>query len=264
MNLPLMSCSMLALTAAAAGDTYCGSGPATIPDGSGAACTWIIDVPPAESTRIITNARVLLDIDHPWVGDLSLELVAPDGTSMRLMDRVGMPDGDWIGPWGCGGDNIMCLLDDSASDAAETACALDTTPVLSGNLRPLESLSTFIGTEPSGAWTVIVTDHSYIDAGTITQICLTVESAPDCNANGSPDDDDIAGGSSEDTDGNGVPDECECLGDIDGNGSVDVSDLLTIIADWGCSTVCDGDANADGSVDVADLLAVISSWGDCA
>ncbi|MCH2149984.1 MAG: hypothetical protein MK095_11180, partial [Phycisphaerales bacterium] len=86
---------------------------------------------------------------------------------------------------------------------------------------------------------------------------------PDCNGNGLPDAGDIADGTSDDTDGNGIPDECECLGDIDGNGSVNVTDLLTVIADWGCSTGCDGDANGDGTVNVTDLLAVISAWGDC-
>ena len=109
----------------------------------------------------------------------------------------------------------------------------------------------------------MVLDHSPIDAGSIQQLCLVLETAPDCNGNGVPDGDDIDGGSSEDADGDGIPDECQCMADIDGNGSVDVTDLLTVIADWGCTSGCAGDLDGNGVVNVTDLLAVISSWGEC-
>ena len=57
----------------------------------------------------------------------------------------------------------------------------------------------------------------------------------DCNANGTSDSCDIAGGTSEDTDGNGVPDECEstCTYDIDGDGDVDIDDILNMIGSFG-------------------------------
>ena len=53
-----------------------------------------------------------------------------------------------------------------------------------------------------------------------------------------------------------------CPGDIDGNGAVDVNDLLTVISQWGGAG---GSADIDGSgvVDVGDLLLVIGAWGDC-
>jgi hypothetical protein len=54
-----------------------------------------------------------------------------------------------------------------------------------------------------------------------------------------------------------------CPGDIDGNGSVDVPDLLAVLAAWGQSGVPE-DVNADGTVDVLDLLAVLAEWGPCA
>ena len=132
-------CMLTMLLAGTAGaETICGTGPANIPDGTGGSCSWTlqIDTPAPE---LITSVRVLMTVDHPWVGDLSCTLFAPDGTSVRLIDRVGMPDSTWIGPWGCGGDDILCLFDDAGSTAAETACALDVTPVLSGNLQPLDA-----------------------------------------------------------------------------------------------------------------------------
>jgi len=55
-----------------------------------------------------------------------------------------------------------------------------------------------------------------------------------------------------------------------GDGLVNVSDLLGVIADWGtCSKglPCDGDIEptfiGNGQVNVEDLLNVIGSWGDC-
>ena len=51
-----------------------------------------------------------------------------------------------------------------------------------------------------------------------------------------------------------------CVADCTGDGVVDVSDLLAIIADWG-GQGCD--PTGDGVVDVSDILAVIAAWGDC-
>ena len=67
-----------------------------------------------------------------------------------------------------------------------------------------------------------------------------------------------------DNGGNTVADECPICPDIDGDGIVNVSDLLAIIAAWGID--CDGcpeDVNNDANVDVSDLLIVIGNWGPC-
>lgn len=53
-------------------------------------------------------------------------------------------------------------------------------------------------------------------------------------------------------------------GDADGNGTVDVSDLLLVLGDWGCAQqpgACVGDTNCDGATDVSDLLDVLAHWG---
>lgn len=60
------------------------------------------------------------------------------------------------------------------------------------------------------------------------------------------------------------PDACEgqpCPGDVDGNGVVDVDDLLLILSGWGGDG--SGDADGDGDVDVDDLLMAIGNFGDC-
>ena len=48
--------------------------------------------------------------------------------------------------------------------------------------------------------------------------------------------------------------------DIDGDGSVSVTDLLVLIGDWGDCNCCSSDINIDGEVNVIDLLAVIAAW----
>jgi hypothetical protein len=50
--------------------------------------------------------------------------------------------------------------------------------------------------------------------------------------------------------------------DINGDNYVNVSDLLTIIDQWGL-TDSPADVNEDGIVNVSDLLIVIDNWGPC-
>jgi hypothetical protein len=52
-----------------------------------------------------------------------------------------------------------------------------------------------------------------------------------------------------------------CPADIDSDGTVNVTDLLTLLANWGGTG--DGDINDDGVVDVQDLLAILAAWGPC-
>ncbi len=90
------------------------------------------------------------------------------------------------------------------------------------------------------------------------------DSYEDCNDNGVPDNWDIADETSEDLDGDGIPDECQggCPADITGDEVVDVLDLLGILSAWGQSSVPE-DVNGDGIVNMLDLLDVCSAWGPC-
>jgi len=54
--------------------------------------------------------------------------------------------------------------------------------------------------------------------------------------------------------------------DPDGNGIVDVNDMLEILSGWGACPAegdCPGDLGGDGSVGVDDLLVIIGGWGPC-
>jgi hypothetical protein len=50
-------------------------------------------------------------------------------------------------------------------------------------------------------------------------------------------------------------------GDSNGDGMVDVLDLVAVISSWGSCPGCPADLNDDGVVDVLDLVLVISNWG---
>ncbi|MDG2423431.1 MAG: agmatine deiminase family protein [Phycisphaerales bacterium] len=50
-------------------------------------------------------------------------------------------------------------------------------------------------------------------------------------------------------------------GDVDGDGDVDVVDVLAVIADWDCVDDCAGDVNGDSIVNVEDILVVLANFG---
>ena len=53
----------------------------------------------------------------------------------------------------------------------------------------------------------------------------------------------------------------ECTGDLNEDGSVTVSDLLLVLAEFGCEGGCESDIDGDGTVSVADLLALLAVFG---
>lgn len=91
----------------------------------------------------------------------------------------------------------------------------------------------------------------------------------DCNGNGILDLQEILTGALADANANAIPDSCEptCTGDLNGGGSVEVTDLLGVINGWGecpaSPAPCNADINLDEQVDVLDLLMVINFWGGC-
>jgi hypothetical protein len=101
--------------------------------------------------------------------------------------------------------------------------------------------------------------HCWIDS--VLSTWVACGNGLDCNGNLIPDDCDIAEGTSADLDLNGIPDECVLLPqDLNGNGIIDVGDLLLLLGDWGFCGVCPADFDHNGTVDVADLLSLLGVW----
>ena len=55
-----------------------------------------------------------------------------------------------------------------------------------------------------------------------------------------------------------------CPWELDGTGTVGVSDLLALLAGWGPCKGCPADFDGDGFVGLSDLLALLANWGPCA
>ena len=56
---------------------------------------------------------------------------------------------------------------------------------------------------------------------------------------------------------------CQCPGDANCDGTVNIDDILGVIANFGCTSDCEFDADNDGDSDIDDLLSIISNWGSC-
>jgi len=49
-------------------------------------------------------------------------------------------------------------------------------------------------------------------------------------------------------------------GDVDGDGTVGLSDLIAVLSNWGPCFICPADLNGDGTVGFADLALVLANW----
>ena len=96
---------------------------------------------------------------------------------------------------------------------------------------------------------------------------LFLEWSADCNNDGIVDYGQIRIGQLADTNNNGVSDTCECIGDIDVDGTINGSDLGVLLAYWGPTTSAAAsiacDLNVDGVVNGSDLGILLAYWGPC-
>ncbi len=86
---------------------------------------------------------------------------------------------------------------------------------------------------------------------------------PDCNDNGVADACEVRSGEAQDVNGNDIPDECECLPDLDGDGTVGTLDLLILLGAWGPNPGHPADFDGDGNVGGSDLIELLGNWGPC-
>jgi hypothetical protein len=62
---------------------------------------------------------------------------------------------------------------------------------------------------------------------------------------------------------NPAPQPPACPADINGDGSVNGSDLALLLQSWGACAKCAADIDPNGSIDGADLALLLQSWGAC-
>jgi subtilisin-like proprotein convertase family protein len=109
----------------------------------------------------VIDIRVRLRIAHPRLRDLDIQVVAPDGTAVKLANGVGADTADF----GAGGANCSGLLTTFADDATTSVLA-GATP-FSGVYRPDGELSSFHGRSHNGSWTLRIRDKFVVNSGTL-------------------------------------------------------------------------------------------------
>lgn len=113
------------------GLNYTNSTATPIPDNSPAGVTSTIEVPQAGTVQ---SLAVSVDVTHPYIGDLTVTLVGPDGTRVALHNREGT----------------------SSDDIRKTYTPLG-----------------FVGKASAGTWTLEVADHGASDVGTLNSWSLS-------------------------------------------------------------------------------------------
>ena len=119
---------------------------------------FAIDV---SDNNTIADLDVLLNIQHTYVSDLGIRLIAPDGTSRTLINRRGGST-----------DYIQITLSDEAS------IGVNSLSTLRGTVKPESSLNPFDGKNAKGRWILQVTDYARGDIGQIlgAQLIVTTSS----------------------------------------------------------------------------------------
>lgn len=121
---------------------------------------------PSNQNQTIDKITVTLNITHTWISDLTVTLISPTGTQVQLFSGQ------------CGNaDNAIATFDD---DGITLTCQ-GTTPTITGTLIPAQPLSTLIGENSQGTWTLSIFDGFNIDGGTLNSWGITI-----CTVNDNP------------------------------------------------------------------------------
>jgi subtilisin-like proprotein convertase family protein len=142
-----------------------------VPDGAADGTSHTLPVAlPAGAT--ITDVRVNFNMTHTWVSDMSINLKAPNGQILNLVNRRGGS-----------GDNFTNTTISSASTTALTSSSAPFTGTFAAdaalNVGPTGQASTAtnfaalysVGT---GNWTLWMRDHAAGDIGTLTNWSITI------------------------------------------------------------------------------------------
>ncbi len=113
-------------------------------------------------TRTILDVNVSINLRHPNVSDLDIDLIGPDGTTIRLFTRLG-GTGDDLGTRNGSGQPVLYTTFDDEQTTSITAAS----PPFAGNFRPEQGLSGFDGKVAAGNWTLRIFDFRSLNAGSL-------------------------------------------------------------------------------------------------
>ena len=131
--------------------------PRDIPDGPGGIATSILEIPDGTT---INDLNVMVSINHTWIRDLRISLIAPNNTEVVLLRLF---PGDSI-------QNMAdCWFDDEAGTLIDNGL-----PPFTGYYRPQHPLSAFDGLSAQGTWSLRVEDEFLLDVGQIVGWAIDV------------------------------------------------------------------------------------------
>jgi len=115
---------------------------------------------PSNQNQSIDKITVSLNITHTWMADLTVILISPTGTQIQLFSGQ------------CSGrDDAIATFDDEG--VILTCQAPGITPTISGTFIPAQQLSTLIGQNTEGTWTLRVFDSANEDGGSLNSWGIT-------------------------------------------------------------------------------------------
>jgi subtilisin-like proprotein convertase family protein len=106
----------------------------------------------AGAGRIADVNIAIGSLNHTFDSDLTIDVVSPAGTTVRLFNRHGGS-----------GDNLTSTVFDDQAATSITAGAAPFT----GSFKPFEALSAFTGQDANGTWRLVVRDVASLDTGTL-------------------------------------------------------------------------------------------------
>ena len=118
-----------------------------------------------------------LDINHTWVGDLTIDLVHKDsGTSVRLIDRPGVPETTFGNSDDLDGEYSFI---DGFAPIPEESDPGGSGMVAPGNYGPsVGNLFDFQGLEKFGVWSLVIQDDASGDTGVLNSWQIIMNNAP--------------------------------------------------------------------------------------
>jgi hypothetical protein len=142
--------------------------------------------PGVNNSQVIANSFILTDLDvsvqinHSWVGDVTVSLTKTAGPGspigpISILTRPGNP----ASTFGCSNNNIDTTLSDGSPDV-ETQCAAAPPAIGPGPFGPSPgSLNgSFAGVDINGTWQLTVADAAGGDTGTLVEWCLITTPVP--------------------------------------------------------------------------------------
>ena len=156
------------------------SGTTFLPDGTGVSYSTCINVNCYSPGQLVTSAsniqNICLNMEHSYLGDLQIEIVCPNGTTVPLLTYLsgggytylGSPLATGIGP-GTGFNYCFAMgaPTNLISGPTVTAGVPAWSSIAPGTYAPNGNFSSLVGCPLNGSWCIKVTDNMAMDDGYI-------------------------------------------------------------------------------------------------